>query len=125
MEDEPIGAKIIRVLRGGQVTLPIEFRRRLGIEDGSMVTMAQTQDGALIVRPLKVLTAETEGSPWLRELYERFAPVRQEILEKGYTEEEINRWIDEAVAEVRRERAKREAENATSSEDASAIRQTA
>ena len=36
---------------------------------------------------------------------ELFAPVRQEILEKGYTEEEINQWIDEAVQAVRSERA--------------------
>lgn len=41
------------------------------------------------------------GSPWLKELYEYYAPVRQEAIDKGYTEEEINRAIDQAVAEVR------------------------
>ncbi len=41
------------------------------------------------------------GSSWLRELYDYFAPVREEALEKGYTEEEINAAIDEAVRAVR------------------------
>ena len=38
---------------------------------------------------------------WLKELYDLFAPVRQEVLERGDTEEEVNGWIDEALAEVR------------------------
>jgi len=44
-----------------------------------------------------------KGSPWLKELYDYFAPVRQEAEERGYTDEEINQWIDEALAEVRAE----------------------
>lgn len=52
----------------------------------------------------KLVSEEPHGSPWLRELYEYFAPVRQEAIDKGYTEEEINTWIDEAIAEVRAER---------------------
>lgn len=43
----------------------------------------------------------TQGSSWFRELYGYFASARQEILECGYTEEEINDAIDEAVAAVR------------------------
>ena len=41
------------------------------------------------------------GSPWLAESYQRFAPIRQEAVEAGYTEEEINNAIDQAVAAVR------------------------
>jgi len=33
----------------------------------------------------------------LKELYHYFAPVREEAIAKGYTEEEINAAIDEAV----------------------------
>jgi hypothetical protein len=43
------------------------------------------------------------GSPWLKELYEHFAPVRQEATDKGYTDEQINAWIDAALAAVRRD----------------------
>jgi hypothetical protein len=44
---------------------------------------------------------EQKGSPWLRELYEYFAPVREEIRARGLTEEEVNADIDAAVREVR------------------------
>ncbi len=93
-------SKTVHVLRGGQVTIPIEFRRELGIEEASLleVTLA---GGQLTVRPVEV---NPKGSEWLRDLYEIFEPVRQEIREKGYTEEEVNEWVDEAIAEVRAER---------------------
>ena len=85
--------------------MPIEFREALGIEANTAVSVALTADGALIVRPLLVSAqGSSEGSPWLRELYEQFAPVRQEAIDKGYTGEQIDQWIDKAVAEVRRER---------------------
>ena len=41
------------------------------------------------------------GSPWLRDLYDYFAPVRSEADEKGYTDDEINTWIGEALTMVR------------------------
>lgn len=93
-------SKTVHLLRGGQITIPIEFRRELGIEDGSLmeVTLA---DGKLTMVPQET---KPKGSEYLRELYEIFEPVRQEIREKGYTEEEVNQWIDEAIAEVRAER---------------------
>jgi hypothetical protein len=46
----------------------------------------------------------SEGSPWFKELYKRFAPIRQEAIDKGYTEEEINSWIDEALRASRADR---------------------
>ena len=51
---------------------------------------------------------EGKGSPWLRELYEYFAPVRDEILARGISEEEINADIDAAIAEVRAEQRARD-----------------
>lgn len=105
MDEQAIGAKIVRVLRGGQVTLPIEFREALGIDENTALSVVLTADGALLVRPLRVSgKGSSEGSPWLKELYELFAPVRQEAIDKGYTGEQIDQWIDEAVADVRRER---------------------
>jgi hypothetical protein len=56
--------------------------------------------------------AETEEPgdrmDWFRKLYDYFAPVREEAVAKGYTDEEINEWIDQAVREVRAERAARD-----------------
>ncbi len=42
------------------------------------------------------------GSPWFKELYEAFAPVRQETAKYG--DAEINAVIDDAVAAVRQKR---------------------
>ena len=44
--------------------------------------------------------SEPAGSPWLKELYDLFAPVRQEAA--SYSEDEVNTAIDEAVQAVRR-----------------------
>ncbi|MBA3346398.1 MAG: AbrB/MazE/SpoVT family DNA-binding domain-containing protein [Gemmatimonadales bacterium] len=103
---EPI-SKLVRPLRGGQITIPAEFRKRLGITRESMLRLT-LDDRGLHISPVHV--AETSaGSPWLRELYEMFAPVREEILARGISEEEVNADIDAAVAAVRREhRAKHE-----------------
>ncbi len=43
------------------------------------------------------------GSPWFKELYEAFAPVRQEAAK--YSDAEINAAIDEAVVAMRQKRA--------------------
>jgi hypothetical protein len=48
---------------------------------------------------------EPSGSPWLKELYDLFAPARAEAAK--YSEEEINTAIDEAVKAVREEYAAR------------------
>jgi len=47
---------------------------------------------------------EGKGSPWAKDFYDLFEPVRQEVIDKGMTEDEVNQIIDEAIEEVRRER---------------------
>ncbi len=87
--------KIVRQLRSGQVTIPVTFRRELGIEDEGMLQMT-LKDGELRIKPLHIREASA-GSPWLKELHHYFTPVREEAIARGYTEEEINAAIDEAV----------------------------
>jgi AbrB family looped-hinge helix DNA binding protein len=91
---------VVRPTEDGAITIPAEIRRELGIDAGSPLRVSLV-DGEIRIRRV----APDAGSPWLRELYDYFAPVRQEILDRGLTEEEVNAAIDEAVAEVRRERA--------------------
>jgi bifunctional DNA-binding transcriptional regulator/antitoxin component of YhaV-PrlF toxin-antitoxin module len=98
--------KIVRPLRGGQVTIPAAFRRQLGIDDETMLRMT-LENGELRISPIRV-AENSKGSPWLRELYEYFAPVREEILARGISQEELFADIDAAIAEVRaEERARR------------------
>ena len=95
-------SKIVQQLRGGQITIPIEFRRELGIEPNSLLRVT-LDEGALKVEPVHVEERRI-GSPWAKELYDYFAPVREQILADGYSEEEVNADIDAAIAEVRAER---------------------
>jgi hypothetical protein len=91
------------------MTIPAEFRRALDLDiDAETMLRVTLSEGSLQVTPVKV--AEThKGSPWLRELYEYYAPVREEILARGISEEEVNADIDAAITAVRAEqRAKRQ-----------------
>jgi len=61
----------------------------------------------------------------LKEIYEMFADARQEAIDKGYTEEEINQWIDEAVEASRRDRAASQLSDQESVEQVPATRRSA
>lgn len=97
--------RIVRPLRGGQITIPIEFRRELGIDQDSVLQVT-LEDNELRIRPFAAGRRAGDTS-WFKQLYDLFAPAREEILANGYTEEEINEAIDEAVAAVRHERRSR------------------
>lgn len=96
-------AKLVRPLRNGQITIPSEFRKKLDLSEASVLEVALVGN-ELRIRPVKVTTLQS-GSPWFRELYKMFAPVRKEAAR--ISGEEINRDIDRAVAAVRRNRASR------------------
>src|SRR5262245_22425892 len=99
-KDQP-QRKLVRPLRGGQITIPVEFRRQLGINEESVLYMT-LEEGELRVKPVQLET-ERLGSPWLLELYELYAPTRKDIIERGISGEEVNADIDAAIAEVRAE----------------------
>lgn len=101
--------KVVRRLHSGQLTIPAEFRREWGLGDDDFLLLTLEGD-ELRLKPLHLDEAgddgprADEGSPWFRALYEYFAPVRQEILGRGISEEEVNADIDAAIAAVRAER---------------------
>ena len=89
--------KIVKQLRHGQITIPKELREALGLREDDLLSITLSE-GKLEIEPLSV-APKTAGSPWAKELYEQFAPVRRSL--KGLPESEINRAIDEAVQETR------------------------
>jgi len=91
--------KIVKQLRHGQITIPKEFREALGLTEEDMLAITLSE-GRLEVEPVKV-TPKSKGSPWAKELYQLFAPVRESL--RGRTEEEVNEAIDEAIEKVRAE----------------------
>jgi bifunctional DNA-binding transcriptional regulator/antitoxin component of YhaV-PrlF toxin-antitoxin module len=89
--------RIVRQLRGGQITIPADYRRRLGITDDSLLQMS-AEEGELRIKPVRV--TDQAGSDWVRELYELFAPVRQQATKNS--DQEVNDAIDQAVQAVRK-----------------------
>jgi AbrB family looped-hinge helix DNA binding protein len=102
MVDTEPKSKAVHVLRGGQVTIPIEFRRELGLAEGSLLEATLTDDGRLTLRP--VVASPVADNKWMQKLYEVFEPVRREIRESGISEEELDALIDESVEEARARR---------------------
>lgn len=100
---------VFRLLRSDEIAIPEEFREELGIDDSTLLFLTVV-DGELRIRPVHFnRNPSAKGSPGLRALYEDFAPVREEILARGISRDELYADIDAAIAEVRAEqRAKRE-----------------
>lgn len=84
--------KLVRVQEKGQVTLPADVRRRLGIERGDLVAIIETPDGILIT-PQEVLATRAldrigealRGSGLtLEELIESGRDIRGELVRDQY-----------------------------------------
>lgn len=99
-EREPM-TRIVRPLRSGQITIPAEFRKLLGITEDSVLQM-MLREGELRIRPMRV-TETAAGSPWLKDLYDLFAPVREEAA--AMSEEEVDEAIRGAVTASRKKHA--------------------
>jgi len=93
-------ATLVKPLRNGQITIPIAVRRELGIGEETMLQLSVTEDREIRIKPIKV-EESAKGSPWLKDLYEYFAPVREEVAASGMTEQEVNDLLDEALRDVR------------------------
>ena len=51
--------------------------RKLGLKKGDLVAVTETDEG-MLTKPLSV-AERTVGSPWLKQLYDLFVSVRQEV----------------------------------------------
>jgi antitoxin PrlF len=80
------------VRKKGQITIPLEMRRKLGLEEGSVVAFVITEDGILI-SPREVLTVQaldrieqalSEQGISLDELIESGREIREELIEEEY-----------------------------------------
>ncbi len=84
--------KLVRIQEKGQVTLPIEFRKRLGLKKGDLVAVSETDDGVLIT-PQEVIATKMldqigealkERGLSLEELIESGRDSREELLCEQY-----------------------------------------
>jgi len=84
--------KLGRVQQRGQITIPIELRRKLGIEEGGMVAFIETENGILI-SPQEVLAMDAldrvgrvlrERGISLEELIESGREIRGKMVKEEY-----------------------------------------
>jgi AbrB family looped-hinge helix DNA binding protein len=81
-----------KIQENGQVTLPVEFRRRYGLKKGDMIVFEETGDGLLISPDETLLMSrlETIGEALkakgitLEELLTSGAEIREEIYAEKY-----------------------------------------
>jgi len=91
--------RITRPLRRGQITIPAEFRHRLGIDDDTLLQLTLHEDRIEI---MPVVVRPAVGKGWAKELYEMFGHVREEA--QAMDGAEVDALIDEAIDEVRSQR---------------------
>ena len=84
--------RLVRVQEKGQVTLPAELRRKLGLKRGDLVAVADTEDG-LLITPQEVLAmraldrvgeALRQRGLSLDDLIESGRDIRAEIAKEKY-----------------------------------------
>lgn len=97
--------KFVQPLRSGQITIPSEFRKQLGIGKGTVLKLSLS-GGELHIKPIQV-SEIAGGSAWMKDLYEMFAPVRAQISKRKYTDGDVDAAIDKTVAVVRKKHASR------------------
>ncbi len=92
MHEHDHATKLVRMQEKGQVTLPADVHRRLGLKKGDVVAVTETEDGVLIsprqVVALKALdrigeVLRSQGAS-LDELMEAGREIRGEIVKEKY-----------------------------------------
>lgn len=93
---------IIKMLRGGQVTLPQELRKEAQLQEGDLIEVCVEQ-GKITLKPVVTLTPD-EDRQRLRAL---LAKSRKSA--SNMSEEDIANLVDEEVKAVRAEQRQKEA----------------
>lgn len=85
--------KVSKVQQNGQVTIPVEFRKKWGLEPGDLVAFVETEAGVLIIPHAERVALETldrigkalkaKGIS-LDELMEDGREIRGQLLEEEY-----------------------------------------
>lgn len=58
---------IIRIRKGGEFTLPVEFRKKYNVKVGDTFTVVEL-NGGLLIRPIRDLSMEKSTEPVQKEI---------------------------------------------------------
>jgi hypothetical protein len=83
------------------ILLPGDILRAAGLATETLLEV-HVENGELRLIPASANAPEQRSNPF-GDLYDYFAPVREDLLASGITDEELDAEIDAAIAEVRAE----------------------
>lgn len=84
--------QVVRVQEKGQVTIPLEIRKKLNLKKGDLVTFVETESGVMI-KPAEVIVTEAldeigralkEKGISLEEMIARGREIRGEMIKEEY-----------------------------------------
>jgi antitoxin PrlF len=91
-KETDMASQAVRMQEKGQVTIPLEIRKKLGLKKGDLVTFVETESGVLI-KPAEIIVSEAldeigealrEKGISLEELIERGRGIRGDIIEEKF-----------------------------------------
>jgi AbrB family looped-hinge helix DNA binding protein len=91
---------LVKVIRNGQITIPKELRKVLGIEEGDLLEVKLTK-GGMTIKPKAVVDRESAKGRFFQMVEE----VRESV--KDTDPQEIEAAIEEAVQAAKRSTAKK------------------
>ena len=78
ISENPMPATKVSVTRRGQTTIPAEFRRKYGIDEGSMLEIEDTGRGLLLTKARSTTDLIGTGSRSQREIFDALDKMREE-----------------------------------------------
>ena len=85
---------LVKIIRHGQITLPIELRRALNLKEGSYLQVELEKD-KIILKPVMLIERDKAVEKMLKLMD------RVQSRAEGISEEEVERDVLEAIQEIR------------------------
>jgi len=86
---------VVKLLRGGQLTLPAELRKAINLAEDDMLE-AEIEDGMITLKPVVTLSPQ-EAKAQLKALF-----TQSRKAASSYSEEELEQLVSDSIEEVRK-----------------------
>jgi AbrB family looped-hinge helix DNA binding protein len=91
MQILPVG-EIVKIMGRGAITLPAQYRRKLGLKTGEVVNVLPVGDDGLLVLPVSVVPKKRDAD-WTRDSVDEFMKkVRYNLVERLRTDIARRAW---------------------------------
>lgn len=91
----------IKLLRNGQLTLPVKFRKTLGLKRGELL-VAELQGDKIVLKPVRTVEEDEIRKITKEKVFELIGKNWEK--NKDLDQKKVDRIVDETVREVREKR---------------------